>query len=122
MEIVNNLGLMIGLASAVFGAGISVGIFTNKYMTRDKCDELRKECSNNFECKISHSSTKLEDITSNNTQHFEDLLLKLESQIKESFRRVHARLDEYEKTFHRFHERISKNEDSVIFIRENLIK
>ena len=62
MDIIHPTYIMVGLICTVFGIGFSVGSFRFTFVSKEKCEILRKECPVNLSIeKLNESLKRVED-------------------------------------------------------------
>lgn len=90
MEYIQPTYLMVGLIVAVFSIGLAVGSMRAKFVLKEKCETMQKECFN-LRCQQADSFNRQVEKMENT---FMTALEKVNINLNNSIVRVHNRLDQ----------------------------
>ena len=90
MEFIQPTYLLVGLIVAVFSIGLAVGSMRARFVMKDKCETMQKECFN-LRCQQANTFTAQMEKMENT---FMNALEKVNSNLNNSLIRVHSRLDQ----------------------------
>lgn len=90
MELIQPTYLLVGLVVAVFSIGIAIGSIRAKFVMKEKCEQMQKDCFN-LRCQQANSfNLQIEKMEN----AFMNALEKVNSNLNNSLIRVHSRLDQ----------------------------
>jgi hypothetical protein len=62
MDITLPIAVVVTIIGGIFASGITVGGLVSRFIAREKCENLRKECKDSFSQKIDRVHVRLDEI------------------------------------------------------------